>query len=340
LNPNLKLSSSLPITVARRVLGSSSTASITAYLQNACPDVWPEELVGSTIDWPEGTEECEGSSAMTECIVSKEGTIGYIDSGHGHAEGLQEIELRNADNFYVNSREAIANGGVTAAAANAGFPDSLDADFSSVNLLNQPGENTWPIVAMTYIYVRKDLTFIPNPASQTLLKSFLKQLYADDFIPICEADFGFVRVTGGLRNMSLAAIDSLVVASDAPEWIIETDTLSRTGQGNYVISTKRDSYSEVEQNNAVGDIATLTALIAELEAKVESMQVTISQLSDTTSTHTHSEETGAVEEAAEYLDIESDDDTQVKTALALASVSFILWMATIIGVLVKYTLHV
>lgn len=340
LNPNLELSSSLPITVARRVLGSSSTASITAYLQNACPDVWPEELVGSTIDWPEGTAECEGSAAMTACIVSKVGTIGYIDSGHGHSEGLQEIELRNADNIYINSKEAIASGGVVAAAANAGFPDSLDADFSGVNLLNQPGASTWPIVAMTYIYVRKDLTFMPNPASQTLLKAFLKQLYADDFIPICELDFGFVRVSGDLRNRSLEAIDSLIVSSGAPEWTIETETLSRVGQGDYVISTKRESYSEVEQDAAVADIISLTAQLKELQLSYETMKVTIEQLREFSSSHTHSDETGEIEEASEFLESDmSDDDTQVKTALALASVSFILWMMTIIGVLVKYTLH-
>jgi hypothetical protein len=194
---------------------------------------------------------------------------------------------------------------------------------------------------MTYIYVRKDLTFIPNPASQTLLKAFLKQLYSDDFIPICESDFGFIRVTGDLRNRSLEAIDSLIVSSDAPEWTIETDTLSRVGQGNYVISSKRESYSEVEQDAAVADIASLTAQVKELQAAYEAMKVALEQVADTASSHTHSDETGEVEEASAYLE-ESDmiDENQVKTALALASVSFILWMMTIIGVLVKYTLKV
>ncbi len=137
LNPDLNLPGGSPITVARRVLGSSSTASITAYLNNACPGQWPAELVGSTIEWPEDTSECEGSGGMTDCILETPGTIGYIDSGHGHAEGLQEIDLRNADNVYINSEEAGSLDGITAAAATAGFPDSLDADFSVVNLLNQ-----------------------------------------------------------------------------------------------------------------------------------------------------------------------------------------------------------
>ena len=60
---------------------------------------------------------------------------------------------------------------------------------------------------MSYIYVRKDLTYMPNPASQTLLKAFLRALYSDDYIPVCEEEYGFFRITGDLRDKALAAID-------------------------------------------------------------------------------------------------------------------------------------
>jgi ABC-type phosphate transport system substrate-binding protein len=138
-NPNLLnvLPDSSPITVAHRVEGSSSTASITAYLNKVCPEEWPAELVGSVIEWHVDTVGCEGSGGMTACITGSPGTIGYIDSGHGHAEGLQEIELLNAANAYISSKEATELGGIAAAAENADIPTSLDADFSNVNLLNQ-----------------------------------------------------------------------------------------------------------------------------------------------------------------------------------------------------------
>lgn len=137
LNPELNLPGGVPISVARRVEGSSSTASITAYLHNACPEEWPDTLVGSVIEWPEDTLECDGSGPMTDCISGTVGTIGYIESGHGLAEGLQEIELRNADNIYISSAEAASKGGIMAAAEKASLPDSLDGDFSSVSFLNQ-----------------------------------------------------------------------------------------------------------------------------------------------------------------------------------------------------------
>lgn len=138
-NPNLLdvLPNPAPITVAHRVLGSSSTASITEYLNKVCPEEWPAELVGNTIEWPADTVGCEGSGGMTNCITSVPGTIGYIDSGHGHAQGLQEIELLNAANNYISSKEANDVGGILAAIENADLPSTLDGDFSAVNLLNQ-----------------------------------------------------------------------------------------------------------------------------------------------------------------------------------------------------------
>jgi len=136
-NPNLSLPNPSPITVAHRVKGSSSTASITKYLNQVCPEEWPEDLVGKVIDWPEDTIGCEGSGGMSLCIKETPGTIGYIDMGHGHAEGLTEIELLNAAQKYISSKEAAELGGILAAAENAALPDTLEGDFSSVNLLNQ-----------------------------------------------------------------------------------------------------------------------------------------------------------------------------------------------------------
>jgi ABC-type phosphate transport system substrate-binding protein len=137
LNPNLLLPSSpYPITVAHRVLGSASTAGITQYLNAACPSEWPSELVGVFVAWPADTIGCEGSGGMVECIRDTPGSIGYIDSSHGHAEGLQELELQNRNGNYLSSKESNANGGILAAAENAGLP-ALDGDFGGVDLLNQ-----------------------------------------------------------------------------------------------------------------------------------------------------------------------------------------------------------
>jgi ABC-type phosphate transport system substrate-binding protein len=138
INAGLSLPST-PINVARRVKGSSSTASITTYLNKVCEDSWPTSLVGKEIAWKEDTMKCEGSSGMTDCIRNFPGTIGYIDAGHGHSENLSEIELMNADGDYISSKEASIRDGIleAALATTSGVPSELDQSFAGVNLLNQ-----------------------------------------------------------------------------------------------------------------------------------------------------------------------------------------------------------
>jgi len=326
-NPNLSLPNPSPITVAHRVKGSSSTASITKYLNQVCPEEWPEELVGKTIDWPVDTIGCEGSGGMSDCIKDRSGTIGYIDMGHGHAEGLAEIELLNAAQKYINSKEAALAGGIMAAAENAALPDALEGSFADVNLLNQGGTNTWPIVAMTYIYIKQDLTFIKDPASQSLVKAFLSAVYSDEYITQCEQEFGFVRVAGELRDKALSAINSIVVSPDAPEWSFEIDTEPRIGQGDYVISAKRQAYSELEQDNLVEMIDTLALQIADLQAQNAQL------MSGSSSTQARETATGNSFET--FIDDELDEDSQVKSALIMSAISIALWIIAILGFFVK-----
>ena len=132
-----------PIFVGRRVLGSSSTYSITHYLNAQCPQTsdepkgWPYEKTASVVDWHPDTNPCDGSSAMTKCIVGNEGAIGYIDAAHGHEEGLNEIRLRNGDGNFLTSAEAGAAGVQTAAKDLSKVPDSADGDFSDVAYYNE-----------------------------------------------------------------------------------------------------------------------------------------------------------------------------------------------------------
>jgi hypothetical protein len=110
------------------------------------------------------------------------------------------------------------------------------------------------MVSMTYIYVKKDLTFLEGSGRQTLLKAFLRAMYIDEYITDCEKELGFVRVAGFLRDLALSTIDSLVTSADAPEWTFEFNTERRLGQEDFVISTKRRTYAEIIQNNLVDSV--------------------------------------------------------------------------------------
>ncbi len=178
---------------------------------------------------------------------------------------------------------------------------------------------------MTYIYVKKDLRFIEDPASQSLLKAFLKAVYSDEYITQCEEEFGFVRVSGSLRDMALAAIDALVTDQAAPEWIFETDTIKRIGQGDYVISQKRQSYSEIEQEKLVEMIGQLSDKISALEAELGSSSGSMTQ-----------DDLGAAATTSDgFMLGEMDESDEVMAALIMSSVSIALWVAALIGFAVK-----
>jgi hypothetical protein len=188
-----------------------------------------------------------------------------------------------------------------------------------------------------------------DPASQTLLKAFLKALYDDEYIPECEEEFGFFRVSGELRDKALAAIDAIVTSEGAPEWTFETDTAKRTGQGDYVISSKRESYSEFEQDRVVDLTTKLEAMIKELQAQNEKMATELAEVKEITHGHADTPATtpagtptapaaatnGEFDGAEYFMD---EQETQLKAALALGSISFIFWIIAIIGLLVKFVL--
>jgi hypothetical protein len=177
---------------------------------------------------------------------------------------------------------------------------------------------------MSYIYVKKDVTFIEDPAAQTLLQAFLRALYAPEWITQCEEEFEFVRVDGDLRDQALEAIDSMIVNPDAPLWTFEYDTEKNVGQGDYVLSTKRSSYSEVEQDNLVDKIAALTEELVTLHAEIDAIMA-----ASGADGHSHSSE------SSELGDEESTQDTEIQAALVMSSISIALWILALIGLVVR-----
>lgn len=278
LNPNLDVPAGEPILVYRRVSGSSTTNGITTYLNAACPDKWPEDQVGSSITWPEGTLEAEGSGGMSAGISGSLYTIGYIDSGHGHDDGLFEIELENADGTRQSSLEAQENGGIQEAAAQALARDVVPsdplADFSAVSLHNMPGTYTWPIVAISYIFVRKDQT--GKGETGALLKAFVDFVIGEEGQGML-SDYNFVGVPESVLEVAQSASNMIDLDPSVQTWSVETDTARGTGQLDYVISGKRRSHFEY----AIGELEAETAGQADIDAlnaQIEAMSAELAEV--------------------------------------------------------------
>lgn len=278
INEGLDVAADYPIFVGRRVLGSSSTYSITHYLNAQCPqDVenpkgWPYDQTASEVTWAEATNPCDGSSAMTKCIVDNPGAIGYIDAAHGHEEGLNEIRIKNGDGNFLNSKEAGKAGVQKAAEDLSKVPASADGDFSNVAYYNEPGATTWPISLVSYVYLRKDLSFITNPARRTLLKAFAAALFDPDYIGLCDR-YGQIPVPTELKELSLEGLKMVDEGGTGPVWIFEKSTLPGIGQGDYVISKKRKNYANYEVGRLDGDLSPMAEEVRELKLEIESMKV-------------------------------------------------------------------
>jgi phosphate ABC transporter phosphate-binding protein len=264
LNPDLTVPAGQNIEVFHRVLGSSTTGGVTTYLHAACPAFWPANLVGKTITWPSDTNEAQGSGGMSSKIAATPYSIGYIDSGHGHEDGLKEISLKNAAGTSQTSLEA-GPAGIGAAAESAitagVMPSSPLNDFSAVSLHNQNGATAWPIVAISYVYVRKDLTALGQRAC--LVKAFLEYIISPEGQALLPA-FGAVGIPTAVQDIAKLAINELVLPACKP-WTFESSTMKGTGQADYVVSAKRRSYDEYGMSVVESTLAALATRVATLE---------------------------------------------------------------------------
>jgi hypothetical protein len=173
---------------------------------------------------------------------------------------------------YRNSKEAgtaAVNGIANAASAGLAMgvlPADASADFSAVSLHNMDGADVWPIVAMSYAYVRKDLSNMGPKAC--LLKAFLQTILSPESQSMLSR-YNSVGIPAPVKAVADSAIDSLIMPSGADkcvEWSFETATLPGAGQQDYVMSTKRRSFGEYDRTDLRADVM---GLIADLHLKID-----------------------------------------------------------------------
>ena len=264
-NPNLSVPSNQPITIIHRSDGSSSTSGITSYLSEACPDVWtggpkktPDDFgVDATYALPQ-----EGSGNMANAIAANQYSIGYIDAGHGHELGFQEISLTNRNGQKLTSKEA----DIPKAATAYGTLPSIDEDWSDVSLINLEGEDVWPITAITYIYARTNLT----GAVGELVKSFVLYCLSDEGQAMLP-DFLFFPLSDATKNSMVTQVDAKL-STTAWTFELASATQATVGMNPKVFSGKRKSYGDYERELLVSKVDALESSVADLQS-MESIPV-------------------------------------------------------------------
>ncbi len=146
LNPDAKLPSSA-IAVVHRSDGSGTTFNFTYYLADVSAG-WKSDVgVNTSVEWPVGIG-AKGNEGVANNVQNTRGSIGYVEYAYAVQNKMTYTGMVNKDGKSVQpTAEAFS-----AAAANA---DWKGTPGYSVILANQPGADTWPMTAATFILMYK-----------------------------------------------------------------------------------------------------------------------------------------------------------------------------------------
>ena len=146
LNPGVTLPDGA-IIVVHRSDGSGTTFGWTNYLSKVSAE-WKEKVgEGKAVKWPTG-QGGKGNEGVAAYVGQLKNSIGYVEYAYAKQNNLSWTQLKNKDgNFVQPEQKAFA-----AAAANA---DWKSAPGMGVVLTEEPGADSWPVTAATFILVHK-----------------------------------------------------------------------------------------------------------------------------------------------------------------------------------------
>jgi phosphate transport system substrate-binding protein len=191
LNPAVKLPSDA-ITVVRRSDGSGTTFNFTDYLSKASAD-WKSKIgSGTAVEWPTGVG-AKGNEGVSGNVGQTKNSIGYVEYAYALQNKLTYTALINKAGKTVQPTVAAFQ----AAASNANW---ANAPGYYVILTDQPGEQSWPITASSFILMQKEP--VDKAASAEAIK-FFKWAFAKggkmaeelDYIPMPDAVVKLIEKT-------------------------------------------------------------------------------------------------------------------------------------------------
>jgi phosphate transport system substrate-binding protein len=147
INPDVKLPS-LAIATVHRADGSGTTFVFTDYLGTQSAE-WKSSVGSSTsVAWPNGAGG-KGSDGVSSTVQHIPGAIGYVESAYAEQNKLTTTMMQNKDGKFV----APTMTAFEAAASNA---DWAKVQNFAVDLNDQPGAESWPIVSATFVLLPTD----------------------------------------------------------------------------------------------------------------------------------------------------------------------------------------
>lgn len=142
MNPGVKLPD-LAVAPIYRADGSGTTYVFTSYLSKISPDFKGQVGADKAVSWPAGTG-AKGTAGVAGAVRNTSGAIGYVESAYATLNHLTTVKLQTHDGAFI----APSLDNFAAAAARSNWTGA--ANFA-VDMNDQPGSNSWPIVSTTFV---------------------------------------------------------------------------------------------------------------------------------------------------------------------------------------------
>ena len=191
LNPKVSLPN-VAIAVVHRSDGSGTTFNFTDYLSKVSDD-WKTNIGENTaVEWPVGLGS-KGNEGVAAGVSQTKGSIGYVEYAYAKQNKMTYADMINHDGKTVAPTLAAFQ----AAAANADWAHA--PGFYQI-LTDEPGAESWPITASTFILMHKQAadTVVSSETIKFFAWTFAKgaKMAEDlDYIPMPDAVVALIKKT-------------------------------------------------------------------------------------------------------------------------------------------------
>ncbi|MGV3000600.1 phosphate ABC transporter substrate-binding protein PstS [Vibrio sp. E150_018] len=168
LNDDIQLPHQMIVSVHRSD-GSGTTFNFTDYLNRASKS-WADQVgMGKEVAWPKLATNLggKGNAGVANLVKRTPGAIGYVEYAYAEQNDLIYTQMKNKDGNFVKPELTAFQ----AAAANA---DWANAPGFRLMLNDQPGAQSWPMTAATFILMHKEQA---NPETAKEVLKFFKWGY-------------------------------------------------------------------------------------------------------------------------------------------------------------------
>ncbi len=193
------------ITVVHRADGSGTTWVFTNYLSKVSAE-WKEKVGNNaSVQWPAGVGG-KGNEGVAQYVSRIKGSIGYVEYAYAKQNKMNSVQLQNKAGNFVKPDDL----NFKAAAAGA---DWKGTPGFAVVLTDQPGKDSWPITAPTFILIHKKQA---KPAQALEVLKFFDWAYKSGDKTALDLDY--VPMPNEVKTLVNGAWKQIVDGSNTPVW--------------------------------------------------------------------------------------------------------------------------